>query len=80
VEDVAAAVGTLLGKPVKAVGAPVEAARDGLVQAGLPPEMARLYAEMYAGIAEGLVAFERPGTVTRGSTALVDALRPVVQA
>jgi uncharacterized protein YbjT (DUF2867 family) len=78
VEDVAAAVGTLLGKPVKAVGAPLEAARAGLEQAGVPPELARLYAEMYAGIARGLVAFERPDRVTRGSTPLLDALRAVV--
>jgi hypothetical protein len=33
---------------------------------------------MYAGIASGLVAFERPQAVTRGSTPLVDALRAVV--
>jgi uncharacterized protein YbjT (DUF2867 family) len=78
VGDVAAAVGTLLGKPVKAVGAPLEAARAGLEQAGVPPELARLYAEMYAGIARGLVAFERPDRVTRGSTPLLDALRAVV--
>jgi uncharacterized protein YbjT (DUF2867 family) len=78
VEDVAAAVGALLGKPVKAVGAPVEAARAGLEQAGLPAEMARLYGEMYAGIAKGLIAFERPHGVTRSSTPLVDALRAVV--
>ena len=78
VEEVAAAVGELLGKPVKAVGAPLESARAGLEQAGLPPEMARLFAEMYAGIASGLVAFERPQAVTRGSTPLVDALRAIV--
>jgi hypothetical protein len=40
--------------------------------------MARLYGEMYTGIANGLVAFERPHAVTRGSTPLVDALRAVV--
>jgi NAD(P)H dehydrogenase (quinone) len=78
VEDVAAAVGTLLGKPVKAVGAPLEAARPGLEQAGLPPEIARLLAEMYAAMANGLVAFERPEAATRGSTPLVDALRALV--
>lgn len=78
VEDVAAALGTLLGKPVKAVAAPVEAAEAGLVQAGLPAEMARLYAEMYRGIGAGLVAWERPQVVVRGRTPLVDALRPLV--
>jgi hypothetical protein len=61
-----------------AVGAPVAAARAGLEQAGVPAEMARLYGEMYAGIANGLVAFERPQEVTRGSTPLVDALRALV--
>jgi uncharacterized protein YbjT (DUF2867 family) len=78
VEDVAAALGALLGKPVKAVSAPVEAAEAGLAQAGVPKEMARLYAEMYRGIAAGLVAYERPQAVVRGSTPLADALRPLV--
>jgi uncharacterized protein YbjT (DUF2867 family) len=78
VNDVAAAVGTLLGKPVKAVGAPVEAAEAGLRRAGLPPEMARLYAEMYGAAVKGLLAWERPQALTRGATPLVEALRPVV--
>lgn len=78
VEEIAAALGGLLGKPVKAVSAPVEAAEAGLTQAGVPPEMARLYAEMYRGIGAGLVAYERPQAVTRGSTPLADALRPLV--
>lgn len=78
VQDVAAAVGTLLGKSVQAVSAPVEAAKAGLMQAGLPETMAGLYAEMYAGIGKGLVAFEKPASLTRGNTALVEALRPLV--
>ncbi|MBL8936313.1 MAG: NmrA family NAD(P)-binding protein [Archangium sp.] len=78
VQDVAAAVGTLLGKPVQAVSAPVEAAKAGLMQAGVPETMAGLYAEMYAGIGKGLIAFEKPASLTRGTTALVDALRPLV--
>lgn len=77
-DDVAAALAGLLGKPVKAVSAPLEAAEAGLRQAGVPPEMARLYAEMYAGIATGLVAWEKPGSVVRGATPLAEALRPIV--
>jgi uncharacterized protein YbjT (DUF2867 family) len=77
-DDVAAALATLLGKPVKAIGAPVESARAGLEQAGLPGEIARLFAEMYAGIASGLVAWEHPQAIARGTTPLVDALRPLV--
>jgi hypothetical protein len=41
--------------------------------------VARLEAELYAGIASGLVAFERPPRVARGSTPLAEALRPLVQ-
>jgi uncharacterized protein YbjT (DUF2867 family) len=78
VVDVAEAIGALLGKPVKAAGAPIEAARSGLEQAGLPPDIARLYAEMLAGFASGRVGYERPRAVTRGGTPLVDALRALV--
>lgn len=77
VQDVAAALSTLLGKPVQAVSAPVEAAHEGLKQAGVPEPMAGLYAEMYAGLAKGLVRWETTSQV-RGATALVDALRPLV--
>jgi uncharacterized protein YbjT (DUF2867 family) len=76
--DVAAAAAALLGRPVKALALPVGAARAGLEQAGVPAEMARLYAEMYAGIASGHVAYERPERVVRGSTPLVEALRAIV--
>lgn len=77
-QDVAAALSTLLGRAVQAVSAPVEGAKAGLLQAGLPESMATLYAEMYAGMGKGLVTFEQPGAVTRGVTSLVDALRPLV--
>ncbi|MDP1922066.1 MAG: NmrA family NAD(P)-binding protein [Myxococcales bacterium] len=78
VQDVAAALSSLLGKPVQAVAAPVEAAKAGLMQNGVPESMATLYAEMYAGMGKGLIMFEKPGSLTRGTTALVDALRPLV--
>lgn len=77
VQDVAAALSSLLGKPVQAVSAPVEAAHEGLKQAGVPEPMAALYAEMYAGLAKGVVRWETTQQV-RGTTALVDALRPLV--
>lgn len=77
-DDVAASLGALLGKPVKAAGAPAEAAEAGLRQAGVPAEMARLYGEMYLGMTRGLIAFEKPQSVTRGSTPLADALRAVL--
>jgi uncharacterized protein YbjT (DUF2867 family) len=78
VQDIAAAFSTLLGKPVHAVSAPVEGAKAGLLQAGMPESMATLYGEMYQGMGKGLVAFERPGSITRGRTPLMDALKPLV--
>ncbi len=78
VNDVAAALSTLLGKQVTAVSAPVEQAKAGLLQAGLPEPIAHLYAEMYQAAVKGLVAFEKPASVTRGTTPLVEALRPLV--
>jgi uncharacterized protein YbjT (DUF2867 family) len=78
VQDVAAALSSLLGKPVQAVAAPVEAAKAGLMQNGVPESMATLYAEMYAGMGKGLIMFEKPGSLARGTTTLVDALRPLV--
>lgn len=78
VQDVAAALGTLLGRSVQAVAAPVEGAKAGLMQAGLPEPVATVYAEMYAGIGKGLVTFEHPSAITRGTTSLTDALRRLV--
>lgn len=66
------------GKPVQAVSAPVEGAKASLMQAGAPESMATLYAEMYQGMEKGLVAFERPSAVIRGTTPLIDALEPLV--
>lgn len=72
--DVARVLGELLGKPVHAAAAPVEAAEAGLKQAGLPAGMAALYGEMYRGIASGVVAFEAPDNVRRGREPLQQTL------
>ncbi|MFT3714197.1 MAG: NmrA family NAD(P)-binding protein [Archangium sp.] len=78
VQDVAAAVSKILGKPVHAVSAPVEQAHAGLLQAGLPDPMAGLYAEMYAGFASGKIGWEKPASITRGTSSLIDTLRPML--
>lgn len=76
--DVAAALSELLGKPVKAVGAPVSEAKASLMAAGVPAGMAALYAEMYESMPKGLMTFEHPNQVTRGTTSLRDALKPLL--
>ncbi|MFO0599159.1 MAG: NmrA family NAD(P)-binding protein [Myxococcaceae bacterium] len=78
VQDVAAAISKLIGKPVQAVPAPVEAAHEGLLKAGLPDPMAGLYAEMYGAFAKGIARWEHPQQLSRGSTSLTDALKPLV--
>jgi uncharacterized protein YbjT (DUF2867 family) len=78
VEDVAQVVHTLLDAPVRAVSLPVEQAKDGLVAAGLPEGMAALYAELYQGLARGLVAFSHPAEVQHGATPLFEALKTLV--
>lgn len=75
VQDLAKAFSQLVGKPVTAIAAPVEGAKAGLMQAGVPETMAGLYAEMYAGAAKGLLTFEKPNTVVRGNTPLAETLR-----
>lgn len=78
VNDVAAEVSRLVGKPVQAIAAPVEQAHAGLLQAGVPDPMAGLFAEMYAGFAKGHIGWERPAALTRGNTPLADALRAMM--
>jgi uncharacterized protein YbjT (DUF2867 family) len=77
-EDVAAVIHSLLETPVKAVSVPVEQAREALLAAGLSENQAALYAELYQGLARGLLAFAHPPLLQRGATSLYDALKPLV--
>lgn len=78
VEDIAVALTSLLGQPIKAVSLPVESAKEVLEAGGLPPHMAGLYAEMYQGLARGLLAFAHPHGFLRGTTPLFDTLKTLV--
>jgi uncharacterized protein YbjT (DUF2867 family) len=77
-DEVAAELAALLGRPVQLVTPPLEAAEGAFTAAGLPPAWASLYAEMYRGIASGVVAFERGAPDRRGSTPLRDTLRALL--
>lgn len=78
VEDVAVVLTSLLGQPIKPVGLPVDAAKEVLEQSGVPASMATLYAEMYQGLARGLLAFAHPHGLLRGATPLYDTLKSLV--
>jgi uncharacterized protein YbjT (DUF2867 family) len=77
-EDVAQVATSLLGQPIRAVERPVEAAKAELEQNGFPPAMASLYADLYQGMARGLIQFSHPHQVTRGTTGLFEALKTLV--
>ena len=78
VEDVAVVLSSLLGQQIKPVSLPVDSAKDVLMQGGMPAPMATLYAELYQGLARGLLAFAHPHGFLRGSTQLFDTLKTLV--
>jgi uncharacterized protein YbjT (DUF2867 family) len=70
-EDVAAALTKQHGRAIAAVDVPLDQAVPTLTSVGVPAPSAALFAEMYAGIISGRVAFEgtpRRGTVEVGTT------------
>ncbi len=78
VEDVGVALTSLLNQPIKPVGLPVESAKDMLEKMGMLPGQAALYAEMYQGLARGLLSFAHPHGFLRGTTPLFDTLKTLV--
>ena len=78
VEDVAVALTSLLNQPIKPVGLPVESAKETLEKMGMLPGQAALYAEMYQGLARGLLSFAHPHGFLRGNTPLFDTLKTLV--
>lgn len=77
-EQVAAAFADATGRSVQLAAYPAQAAEGALAQQGLPGPIAAMYAEMYRGIASGLVALE--GTPVRGRVPLADSVRGVLPA
>jgi len=75
--DVAAAFARLLGRPVKVVEAPLEAVLPTFTSFGASEDIARLFREMYEGLARGTVASE-PGEHVRGTTPLENTLRALL--
>lgn len=71
-DEVAAAVSSILGRTITAVDVPAEQQVGTLVSVGVPAPTAELFAEMYAGMRSGHVAFEtrtqRRGTIEISAT------------
>jgi uncharacterized protein YbjT (DUF2867 family) len=73
-DDVAATLAKIAGKPVKAVAVPPSAMVEALVGMGASRELAELYGEMSAGLAK--LTWE--GDVTHGSVTLEQRLRELL--
>jgi uncharacterized protein YbjT (DUF2867 family) len=74
--DVAAALGRIVGKPVTVQVGPVEAMVGALTGFGLPQQMAELYQEMTGAIIRGHVTFEGGGhRRVQGTTSVETVLR-----
>ena len=73
--DVALAVGQMLGKPVAAQHAPLSAVVPTFTSFGFSAEAAALFEEMYAGFAKGAIGYEYPEQLVRGTVTLAEGLR-----
>lgn len=79
--DVAAAISTIVGRPIAARQLPLDAVVPTYTGFGISEPVARLFREMYEGIASGRVAADPRSTRTvRGSVAIEEVLRPALAA
>ena len=76
--DVAATFSRILGKPVHVVEAQLEAAVPTFTSFGMSENIAGLFREMYAGMADGKIAAEPGGEHVRGTTSLETTLRALL--
>ena len=79
-DQVAAALGQILGKPVTAQHAPLSAVVPTFKSFGFSDEAAKLFEEMYTSFSTGAMGYERPTSVIRGRVALAEALKGFVKA
>lgn len=78
-EEVAQALGAIVGTPVAIQASPLDAVVPTFTKFGLSTEMAELYREMYAGIISGRVDWERGAARSvRGSASIEDTLKKLL--
>lgn len=77
-DQVAAALGQILGKPVTAQQAPLTAVVPTFKSFGFSDEAAELFEEMYTSFSTGAIGYEHPASLVRGKITLAEALRGMV--
>ena len=78
-DDVAAALSTIVGRPVKTHNAGLDALVPTLTGYGMPAQVAEGYREMTAGLASGHVGFEGTHRTVRGPTDVEAVLRALLK-
>ena len=78
--DVAVALGQILGKPVSAQHAPLSAVVPTFKSFGFSDEAAKLFEEMYTSFSTGAIGYEYPVSLVRGRVAIGEALKGFVKA
>jgi uncharacterized protein YbjT (DUF2867 family) len=76
--QVAAALGQILGKPVTSQHAPLSAVVPTFKSFGFSDEAAKLFEEMYTSFSTGAIGYEHPASLARGNVTLTEALRGMV--
>ena len=76
--DVATALGQILGKPVSAQHAPLSAVVPTFKSFGFSDEAAKLFEEMYTSFSTGAIGYEHPASLVRGKVTLAEALQGIV--
>jgi uncharacterized protein YbjT (DUF2867 family) len=77
-DQVATALGQILGKTVSAQHAPLSAVVPTFKSFGFSDEAAKLFEEMYTSFSTGAIGYEHPASLVRGKVTLAEALRGMV--
>jgi NAD(P)H dehydrogenase (quinone) len=77
-DEVASALGQILGKTVTTQHAPLSAVVPTFKSFGFSDEAARLFEEMYTAFSKGAIGYEHPAKLVRGTVTLHEALRKMV--
>lgn len=77
-DEVASALGQILGKTVTTQHAPLSAVVPTFKSFGFSDEAAKLFEEMYTSFSKGAIGYEHPEKLVRGTVTLHEALRTMV--
>jgi uncharacterized protein YbjT (DUF2867 family) len=77
-DQVAGALGQILGKPVTTQHAPLNAVLPTFKSFGFSDEAAKLFEEMYTSFSTGVIGYEHPASLVRGNVTLAEALQGMV--